>query len=78
MADRLYRAALPMLQRDIAQAPFRLIGVGLSSLVSTSDSDATDDFLDPAAARRISAERAADQIRARFGHESILLGRSVR
>ena len=33
MADRIYRAALPMLRRDIGLAPFRLIGVGLSALV---------------------------------------------
>jgi DNA polymerase-4 len=78
MADRIYRAALPMLQRDIAQAPFRLIGAGLSTLVPTASSDATDDLLDATAARRISAERATDQIRARFGRESIRLGRSVR
>ena len=28
MADRLYRTALPMLQRDMAAGPFRLIGIG--------------------------------------------------
>jgi DNA polymerase-4 len=78
MADRIYRSALPMLQRDIAQAPFRLIGLALSSLVPAADSDATDDLLDPSAARRLAAERAADRIRARFGRESIKLGRSVR
>ena len=32
MADRLYRTALPMLRRDIAAGPFRLIGVGLATL----------------------------------------------
>ena len=32
MADRLYRTALPMLRRDMAAGPFRLIGVGLSGL----------------------------------------------
>jgi DNA polymerase-4 len=78
MADRIYRAALPMLQRDMAQAPFRLIGVGLSALIPAADSDATDDLLDPAGARRLAAERTADRIRARFGRESIMLGRSVR
>jgi DNA polymerase-4 len=67
-----------MLQRDIAQAPFRLIGAGLSTLVPAASSDATDDLVDATSARRISAERARDQIRARFGRESILLGRSLR
>jgi DNA polymerase-4 len=78
MADRIFRAALPMLRRDMPRGPFRLIGVGISALVPGSESDATDDLLDPASARRQAAERAADLIRARFGRESIVLGRSFR
>jgi DNA polymerase-4 len=78
MADRLYRASLPMLRRDIAAGPFRLIGVGLSRLAPALDSDATGDLLAPESARRLAAERALDRIRARFGRESIILGRSIR
>ncbi len=78
MADRLYRTALPMLRRDMNSGPFRLIGVGLSALTPASDSEMTPDLINPDAARRLVAEGAADQIRAKFGPDSIRLGRSLR
>ena len=78
MADRIYRLALPMLRRDIHKGPFRLIGVGLANLVSADDFELAPDLADPQAVRRLAAEGAADRIRARFGHESIRLGRSLR
>jgi DNA polymerase-4 len=77
MADRLYRAALPMLSRELLQGPFRLIGVGLAFLAPSSGAESSGDLLAPEAARRLAAERAADRIRARFGPESIVLGRSL-
>jgi DNA polymerase-4 len=78
MADRLYRAALPMLHRDMGKAPFRLIGVGLSDLADAAQADPSTDLLDPSEARRLAAERTADRIRARFGADSIMIGRSLR
>ena len=78
MADRLYRAALPVLSRDLHQGPFRLIGVGLAALASATGAETSGDLLAPEAARRLAAERAADRIRARFGPDSIVLGRSLR
>jgi DNA polymerase-4 len=78
IADRLYRTALPMLRRDMGQAPFRLIGVGLSALVPASGGGLVGDLLEPEAAKRQAAELAADRIRARFGRDAIILGRSLR
>jgi DNA polymerase-4 len=78
MADRIYRTALPMLRRDMSEAPFRLIGVGLAALLPAEGIEAAADLLDPASGKRLAAERAADQIRARFGRDSIVFGRSVR
>ncbi len=78
MADRLYRTAAPMLRRDMDAAPFRLIGVGLSGLVAAEGPETGSDLLDPGEGRRLSAEAAADRIRARFGQDSIMLGRSLR
>jgi len=78
MADTLYRSALPMLQREITGSPFRLLGLSVSDLrESTGDSDPAT-LLDPDALRRQGAERATDQIRARFGVDSIHLGRGLR
>ena len=78
MADRLYRCALPMLQRDMSSGPFRLLGVGFAGLVSADGAESGGDLLDPSEGRRLGAEAAADRIRARFGQESIILGRSLR
>ena len=78
MADRIYRTALPMLRRDMSEAPFRLIGVGLAALRPGRTTRDRDDLLDPGSDKRLAAERAADRIRARFGRDSIMFGRSVR
>ena len=78
MADRLYRTTLPMLQRSIAEGPFRLIGVGISALETAALAEPAGDLLEPALVKRQDAERAADRIRARFGDKSIMLGRSLR
>ena len=74
LADRLYRTAEPLLVRDLREAPFRLIGIGLSTLVAAQPE--TGDLADPAALRRAEAERARDAIRARWGDDAIRLGRS--
>jgi DNA polymerase-4 len=76
MAERLYRTALPMLQREMTAAPFRLIGIGVSDLVHSTVDDDNPDLLDPSDARRLAAERAADQVRNRFGRDAIRLGRA--
>ena len=77
MADRLYRTARPMLDRDVHLGPFRLIGIGLQSLSASDSADSGGDLWDAAAQKRLAAERAADLIRARYGPKSILLGRSL-
>ncbi|MBP7240655.1 DNA polymerase IV [Amaricoccus sp.] len=77
MAERLYRAALPMLQREMAgAAPFRLIGIGASELEPAMSDDAASDLLDPSDAKRLAAERVTDAIRNRFGPDSVRLGRA--
>ena len=78
LADRIWHAALPLLHHDIAAGPFRLIGVGLSDLCPAHMADREGDLLDPQAAARAGAERAADAIRARFGQGAIVKGRSLR
>ncbi len=77
-ADALYRAVAALLAEVAEPGPFRLIGVGLSDLTATTDADLTGDLLDPGAAARVRAERAADAIRARFGRDAIVKGRSLR
>ncbi len=77
IADRIYRTARALFDHA-PRGPFRLIGVGLSDLGPAEGADRMGDLLDPGAARRAAAERAADSIRARFGSEAILKGRALR
>jgi DNA polymerase-4 len=77
-AQRLYDAAAPLLARALPEAPFRLLGLGLTGLVAAADCDLDRDLLRPEAARAAAAERAADRIRARFGEDAILKGRALR
>jgi DNA polymerase IV len=77
-ADRLYRAAADLMAAVTESGPWRLIGVGLSDITPDGAADLTRDLLDPGAASRAGAERAADAIRARFGKNAIVKGRSLR
>ncbi|OSP55017.1 DNA polymerase IV [Pseudoruegeria sp. SK021] len=78
LADSLYRSARALYDQTPQHGPYRLIGVGLSELVEDRFADASGDLLDPQARSRAAAERAADAIRARFGPDAILKGRSLR
>ncbi len=77
-ADRIYRTARAHFPGIADQAPFRLIGVGISGLGPDSDADLSADLLDPGAGKRLAAEKATDRIRARFGKAAIAKGRSRR
>ena len=67
MADRIYCQA-----RDLYDA------LGVSDLAPAAGADPSGDLLDPGAAKRRAAERAADAIRAKFGAEAIMKGRALR
>ncbi len=77
-ADRIWRAAEAMLSVLPKGVAYRLIGVGLSEIGPEAGADQSDDLLDPDAGRRAAAERATDAIRARFGKDAIIRGRSLR
>ncbi|MEO1238379.1 MAG: DNA polymerase IV [Pseudomonadota bacterium] len=78
IGDRLYTTARELFEQIADQGPFRLIGVGLSNLVADGTADLTGDLLDAQADKRARAERATDQIKARFGKDAILKGRALR
>ncbi len=78
LTDRIYRAARALLGQAGARGPFRLIGVGIADLAPEAEADLSGDLLDPQAAKRAGAERAADAIRARFGRAAIIKGRALR
>ena len=78
IADRLYREARALYDRVNEVGPYRLLGVGLSDLTPAEPDDFHRDLLDPQATARAEAERATDAVRARFGKDAILKGRSLR
>ncbi len=78
IADRIYRTARGLFDSVADKGPFRLIGVGLSQIGPAGDADISGDLLDPGAAGRAAAERAADKIRDRFGADAIIKGRALR
>lgn len=78
LADTLYRNLAPLLNSETGRGAFRLIGAGLSDLCPQDQAERVGDLLDPMALKRGQAERATDQIRARFGTDAIFKGRALR
>ena len=78
MADRIYRTARDLYDQTPDNGPYRLLGVGLSDLTRDTEADLSGDLLDPGAAKRTDAERAADKIRKKFGPDAIIKGRALR
>ncbi|MCC5960338.1 MAG: DNA polymerase IV [Rhodobacteraceae bacterium] len=78
LADVIYRTAQPLLAQALSNGPFRLLGVGISDLSADSGAGFSPDLLDPGAEGRARAERAIDALRARFGPDAVIKGRSLR
>jgi DNA polymerase-4 len=78
MADRIYRHARALLDQLGDPGPLRLIGCGISDLSPAEGADMAGDLLDPDAQKRRQAERATDEIRAKFGGKAIVKGRALR
>jgi DNA polymerase-4 len=77
-ADRIYRTARALFDQAGHKGPFRLIGVGVSHIVAEDQADIAPDLLDSDSGKRVQVEKATDKIRARFGSDAILKGRSLR
>jgi len=78
MADRIYRTARSLFDQVGDQGPYRLLGCGLSDLCPAEQADTLGDLLDSGAAQRSKVERAADEIRRKFGSDAIVKGRALR
>lgn len=74
LANRIYDAALPLLQREATGTAFRLIGIGISGLVAAKPEQETE-TLDVTTAARAKAELAVDRIRDKFGRTAV--GRGI-
>ena len=74
LANRIYDAAVPLLQREATGTAFRLIGVGISTLAPATPQTETE-TLDASTATRAKAELAVDKIRDKFGRAAV--GRGI-
>ena len=74
LANRIYDAALPLLQREATGTAFRLIGVGISTLAPATPQTETE-TLDANTATKAKAELAVDKIRDKFGRTAV--GRGI-
>ena len=77
LADSLYRALLPSLERLATGRRYRLIGAGFATIRPAGGLDRQADLLDTQAPKRASAERAMDEARARFGESAVQKGRAL-
>ncbi|MEO0816088.1 MAG: DNA polymerase IV [Pseudomonadota bacterium] len=77
LAGTLFDIGQSLLQRECQNGePFRLIGIGLSSL-EAAKADLVD-LVDESRGKRAAAERASDAAREKFGSGAVQTGRSLR
>lgn len=73
LADRIFSAARPLLQRETGVTRYRLLGVGITHLAQAAQSSDVE-TLDATAAARGKAELAMDKLREKFGRDAIERG----
>jgi DNA polymerase-4 len=74
MAEEIYRAVLPLLEKEADGRPYRLIGAGVEELCDI-DAAAQPDLLDTGAQKRARVEKAIDKVREKLGEKAITKGR---
>ncbi|MEM8989999.1 MAG: DNA polymerase IV [Pseudomonadota bacterium] len=77
-AQTLYSAAEPLLRRMLESGPYRLIGIGLSTLSQHVHHTETEALFEDRSDALRRAEDVTDGIRARFGTGAILRGRALK
>ena len=70
LAGRIFAASRDLLKRETDGTRYRLLGVGVSALVTADQADPAD-LVDGRAAE---AEHAIDRVRARFGDDAVIRG----
>ena len=73
LADKIFRQGMELLDKEIDGTKFRLIGIGVSSLMSDVTADPAD-LVDTDATKRANAEFAIDKLRKKFGKSAVELG----
>ncbi|BBK36881.1 DNA polymerase IV [Allostella sp. ATCC 35155] len=76
LAETIYRAGLPLLEKEANGTRFRLIGIGAADLGPDDQADPPD-LVDPTRARAARVERVIDTVRDRLGRDAIGKGRAM-
>ena len=76
LAEALFRAAEPLLQKEATGTRFRLIGIGLTHLVPAAGDQ--PDLFEPGGNKRARVERAMDAVREKLGKGAIVSGRGLK
>ena len=77
LAERIYRAAVPLLKNECNGTAYRLIGVGISQLEQADPSQTPLD-LDATVAQQAKTELAMDIVRDKFGRKAVSKGRNFK
>ena len=77
LSDDIFHTANAMLEKEADGRAFRLLGVGLSTLVAESEADQPD-LADPSRERRKKLEGVIDTIADRYGTGSLVRGRGMK
>jgi DNA polymerase IV len=73
LADRIFRAGLLLLDREVDGTAFRLVGIGVGDIEDTGRADPVD-LVDEGSAKRRKAELAVDKLREKFGKTAVETG----
>jgi DNA polymerase-4 len=81
LADRIFRTGLDLLRKETDGTRYRLLGIGVTDLL-TGDGADPPDLVDLQARKRAMAEGAFDKVREKFGRTALetgyTFGRNVR
>jgi DNA polymerase-4 len=83
MAEELFSSVMALLQKALTEQPppiaFRLIGMAATRLVDAAQADKPNlsDLANPARMKRVKVETAMDQLRQKFGQNTIKKGRGL-
>ena len=78
LAATLFETARPFVINEAGGTRFRLIGIGASSLIAAHDAPPEGDLFATGPGEAEAVERAVDSVRARFGDDAVIRGRSFR
>jgi DNA polymerase IV len=73
LADAIFNVGRDLLARETDGTRYRLLGIGVSTLVPAEQADRRD-LIEPTSGRIGAAERAVDRLRGRFGRGAVFRG----